>query len=140
MRGGKRSGAGRPKGVANRVAEEIRQREHNSGELMPLDYMLDRLRNSDDESQRERMAIAAAPYLHAKVLPKVAKDDQAGVEVTWQLKLTKRYGLTSQEINSLNFTTDTSDGASLSPTDEPERLSPVLLTSSYKPPSSQGSS
>jgi hypothetical protein len=67
-RGGKRSGAGRPPGAVIKVTAETRQAAVESGQT-PLDYMLSVMRDpSEFPERRDRMAIAAAPYLHAKVL------------------------------------------------------------------------
>jgi hypothetical protein len=67
-RGGKRSGSGRPPGAVNKVTAETRQAAVESGQT-PLEYMLSVMRDpSEFPERRDRMAIAAAPYLHAKVL------------------------------------------------------------------------
>jgi hypothetical protein len=67
-RGGKRSGSGRPPGAVNKVTAETRQAAVESGQT-PLDYMLSVMRDASEiHERRDRMAIAAAPYLHAKVL------------------------------------------------------------------------
>ena len=64
MRGGKRQGAGRPKGVSNRRTVEMRAEMAASGEL-PLDYMLRVMRDETAEAaRRDAMAKAAAPYVH----------------------------------------------------------------------------
>lgn len=66
MRGGKRAGAGRKKGVANRINDEARKAALESG-VSPLDYMLGIMRDEGAEaSRRDDMAKAAAPYIHAK--------------------------------------------------------------------------
>lgn len=77
-RGGARVGAGRPKGSKNGqgraqaprvdvpLAECIAPSSVDG--QSPLDYMLAVMRDPDiDESRRDRMAVAAAPYLHGKV-------------------------------------------------------------------------
>ena len=59
--GGKRPGAGRPKGAASRANEEVRQEAAASGEL-PLAYMLRIMRDpSQPVGRRDDMANAAAP-------------------------------------------------------------------------------
>ena len=59
--GGKRPGAGRPKGAASRANEEVRQEAAASGEL-PLAYMLRIMRDpSQPVGRRDDMAKAAAP-------------------------------------------------------------------------------
>lgn len=66
-RGGKRQGAGRPKGSATRVNEAARKKAADGG-LMPLDYMLGLLRNEAmPMGVRFDAAKAAAPYVHAKL-------------------------------------------------------------------------
>ena len=75
-RGGKRSGSGRPPGAVNKVTAETRQAAVESGQT-PLDYMLSVMRDpSEFPERRDRMAIAAAPYLHAKVLAAPAVDQK----------------------------------------------------------------
>jgi hypothetical protein len=65
--GGKRPGSGRPKGAIRRLAEEAIREAKASGEL-PLDYMLRVMRDeSADDERRDLMAVAAAPYLHARL-------------------------------------------------------------------------
>lgn len=70
--GGFRPGAGRPKGAKApkakpiKVAADIKKAARQSG-MSPLDYMLTVMNRDDvDDERRDRMAIAAAPYVHAK--------------------------------------------------------------------------
>jgi len=65
--GGARPGAGRPKGsIGNRKAE-LRAKLADGG-LMPLDYMLQVLRDpAIPVARRDDMAKAAAPYIHARL-------------------------------------------------------------------------
>lgn len=66
-RGGKRAGSGRPKGVRNRNTNEIIKAAAAHG-LTPLDYMLGELNNPNtDIDRRDRLAAAAAPYLHPRL-------------------------------------------------------------------------
>lgn len=69
-KGGRRPGAGRPKGRKNnatlsRMAEL--QRARDRGEL-PLDFMLREMRNEERGVEwRGEMAKSAAPYVHARL-------------------------------------------------------------------------
>jgi hypothetical protein len=72
-KGGKRVGAGRPKGSLTRVSAAQREAAAQGGET-PLDYMLRVMRDDmADSNRRDDMAKAAGPYVHAKL---------AAVEVT----------------------------------------------------------
>jgi hypothetical protein len=66
-RGGARTGAGRPKGLANKFNDEARARAAEGG-TTPLEYLLGLLR---DETQPKELRIdvakAAAPYMHARL-------------------------------------------------------------------------
>ncbi len=65
--GGKREGAGRKKGVPNKSTIARLEAERASG-LMPLDYMLQVLRDeTEDKRRREWAANASAPYLHSRL-------------------------------------------------------------------------
>ena len=67
MARGRKTG-GRQKGSRNRATEEARAAAHATG-ILPLDYMLMVMRNPKaDNKRREAMAVAAAPYLHSKVI------------------------------------------------------------------------
>jgi hypothetical protein len=76
---------GRQKGVANKRTREIAARAATCG-LTPLEYMLSVLRDSSVEPERrDRMAVAAAPYIHARlaaVEAKVATFGQVDVNIT----------------------------------------------------------
>ena len=67
IKGGKRAGAGRKPNTPNKRTAEIQQAVEQSG-LTPLEYMLHVMRNEGFET-RDRMtaAVAAAPYVHAKL-------------------------------------------------------------------------
>ena len=65
--GGRRPGAGRPKGSLNKTTAETLERIKQSGEL-PLDYMLRVMRDERaDKARRDDMAKAASPYVHARL-------------------------------------------------------------------------
>ena len=68
-RGGLRPGAGRPKGykkLAGFSPKEIRKAARASG-MKPLEYMLFVMNDDGAEPERrDRMAIAAAPFMHAR--------------------------------------------------------------------------
>lgn len=83
--GGKRTGAGRKKGVGNKSSEEARQRALDSGES-PLDYMLKIMRDPKAAAdRRDDMARAAAPYVHAKLQTTTIQGDEEGgpIAITW---------------------------------------------------------
>jgi hypothetical protein len=66
-RGGKRPGAGRPKGAATRKTREIADKAAEEG-LMPLEYMLRVLRDEKQTAENRAWAAEkAAPYCHAKL-------------------------------------------------------------------------
>ena len=66
MTWGRKTG-GRTKGVTNRANAEVRAAAATRG-ILPLDYMLEVMRDATaDKRRRDMMAQAAAPYLHAKV-------------------------------------------------------------------------
>jgi len=86
-RGGYRPGAGRPKGSGAEPEEGIRGSIHDESASepcavdleavtrTPLEYMLAVMNDmTADASRRDRMAIAAAPFVHGKV-PEGGKKD-----------------------------------------------------------------
>src|SRR5437763_12899633 len=86
MRGGYRPGAGRPKVRAARKAVKSGKRRQRSqpepakagpiGTTTPLDHMLSVMRDpAADPLRRDRMAIAAAPFCHARIDNRVGKKD-----------------------------------------------------------------
>lgn len=83
--GGARPGAGRPKGVANKLTKEAIEKARSEG-IMPLDYMLAVLRDPNaEEGRRDGMAQAAAPYLH----PKLASVEQTIIDKTAEERLAR---------------------------------------------------
>jgi hypothetical protein len=85
--GGFRAGAGRPKGATApkakpiKVAKDIKKAARQSG-MSPLDYMLTVMNDEEaDGERRDRMAVAAAPYVHAKASDAAGgKKEQAQAE------------------------------------------------------------
>jgi len=68
-RGGKRPGAGKPKGSLSKVTKTQITKAASAGE-MPVDFMLRLMRNEVlDLEFRAEMAKAAAPYLHHRLAP-----------------------------------------------------------------------
>ena len=66
-KGGKRLGAGRPKGAVNQRTRTFERSIENSG-LIPLEYSLRVMRNSRASAQRrDWAAAAAAPYIHPRI-------------------------------------------------------------------------
>lgn len=71
--GGKRPGAGRPKGAKTLITEEA-IRKAGAGET-PLEYMLRIMRDQQQaDDRRDKMAIGAAPYMHAKAVEVTGAD------------------------------------------------------------------
>jgi hypothetical protein len=66
-RGGKREGAGRPRGAVTLSTRAILEAAKSGGE-MPIDYMLRVMRDENaPDSRRDAMAKAAAAYMHSKL-------------------------------------------------------------------------
>jgi hypothetical protein len=87
-RGGRREGAGRKAGGKNR--RTLRNETVDSGRRMPLEHMLavmDDPKASQD--RRDRMAIAAAPYLHPR-LSSIDSTVKLAAEVTVTLSEDER--------------------------------------------------
>lgn len=64
--GGHRRGAGRKRGSLSTKTREIAEQATASGET-PLEYMLRVMRSSTNAERRDRMAAAAAPYVHPRL-------------------------------------------------------------------------
>lgn len=82
-RGGKRPGAGRPKGSRTKLNEEARRKALEDG-ISPLDYLLNLMRDEQEKKDvRLDAAKAAAPYVHAKLSSvDVQADVKADVSVS----------------------------------------------------------
>jgi hypothetical protein len=79
MARGRKTG-GRQKGARNRATEEARLAAKATG-ILPLDYMLSVMRDPNaDHKRRDAMAMAAAPYLHARLTPIDPKLSPAAAE------------------------------------------------------------
>ena len=85
-RGGYRAGSGRPKGSPKKEREKKEKKcvatEAKKTPMSPLEYML-AVMNSDnaDENRRDKMAIAAAPYVHERAVDKkLGKKEQKIVD------------------------------------------------------------
>ena len=75
--GGPRPGSGRKKGGSNRLTEEAVAQAKEGG-ILPLDYMLEVMRDVKvDETRRLDAAKAAAPYVHARLQPVDREGDTA---------------------------------------------------------------
>lgn len=87
-RGGYRPGAGRPKksGGAPTKAQVVSEakREAKKADMSPLEYMLSVMNDAEAEKERrDRMAQAAAPYVHSKAAeaaPNKKEQRQANAE------------------------------------------------------------
>jgi hypothetical protein len=79
MARGRKTG-GRQKGARNRATEEARAAAAATG-ILPLAYMLSVMRDpAADPKRRDGMAVAAAPFLHAKLSAIDAKLSPAAEE------------------------------------------------------------
>lgn len=71
--GGSRQGAGKPRGAKRRITEEAIERAAD-GET-PLEYMLRIMRDTQQaDDRRDKMAIAAASYMHPKAIEVTGED------------------------------------------------------------------
>lgn len=80
-KGGPRPGSGRKKGVPNKKTAELQQAVEQSG-LTPLQYLLRVMRDEASEpKERQACAVAAAPYVHAKL---------SSIEMSADMRIIKR--------------------------------------------------
>lgn len=71
--GGKRAGAGKPRGAKRKITEEAIERA-GEGET-PLEYMLRVMRDrGQSDERRDKMAIAAASYMHPRAVEVSGED------------------------------------------------------------------
>jgi hypothetical protein len=80
-RGGARPGSGRPKKAAGFVPsakpETVLRPRKSLGGLSPLEYMLGVMNDAEaDDARRDRMAMAAAPFVHARAEAAAGKKEQ----------------------------------------------------------------
>jgi hypothetical protein len=74
-RGGKRPGAGRPRGAISKSTRAILEAAAAGGE-MPVEYMLRIMRDPrEPAARRDDMAKAAAPFLHPRMQPTAPSTD-----------------------------------------------------------------
>jgi hypothetical protein len=100
-RGGSRPGAGRPKKEAGKApsvrnrADADRPRPSLDGQT-PLEYMLSVMNNPEEDGlRRDKMAMAAAPYVHARaadVAPGKKEQKQAAAEEATKGRFAPRQG------------------------------------------------
>lgn len=64
--GGRRPGAGRPRGSKNQRSAEIAREAAAQGKT-PLEVILEFMRTGEDPAMRFEAAKAAAPYIHPKL-------------------------------------------------------------------------
>ena len=80
--GGKRPGAGRPKGAISKSTLAMLEAAAEGGE-MPIEYMLRVMRDPGTWSlRRDKMALAAATYLHQRIATLPAGDNENEDEKT----------------------------------------------------------
>src|SRR5215472_6672845 len=92
-RGGKRRGAGRPRGAISKSTRAILEAAAAGGE-MPVEYMLRIMRDPrEPAARRDEMAKAAAPYLHPRMQPTAPSTD-GGLPVRPVINLTINRGPT----------------------------------------------
>lgn len=98
-RGGNRPGAGRKAGTPNKASIE-RQKKVAATGITPLDYMLKVMRNPKaDDSRRDEMAKAAAPYVHPKLASMQHTGRNGGPIQT--MDVTKLKGMSNEELDLL---------------------------------------
>ena len=89
-KGGKRAGAGRPRGALNKRHRVI---VDDPSALMPVEWMLAVLRDPEcEQSRRDQMAIQAAPYLHPR-LNAVATSNVRGGEASGDVNILQIYAI-----------------------------------------------
>jgi hypothetical protein len=103
--GGKREGAGRPKGAAHKRNQEVLEKAV-AGRMTPLEVMLEAMYEAQakgDTKEAATYAKDAAPYCHAKLQSTVVKNAEGETFRTSSVPATKEelqkqlaeYGITS---------------------------------------------
>jgi len=86
MRGGKRDGSGRKRGIPNKLNAALREKL-NAGGIAPLEFMLQVMRDThQDFAVRLEMAKAAAPYLHPRLQAVEYKDEKNATTQRWHVE------------------------------------------------------
>ena len=86
-RGGRRPGAGRPKGSANKRTREVADAAAALGNS-PLEYLLKAFANPQtSQRRRDRLAEVCMPYMHAKLNAIAAIDASANTGSTVELRI-----------------------------------------------------
>ncbi len=79
-RGGRRPGAGRPKGAVNRSSLAIIEAANSGGE-MPIEYLLRVMRDENaPDARRDLAARIAASYLHSRIAALPIDEEEAEPE------------------------------------------------------------
>ena len=89
--GGYRAGAGRPRGSTSKKLTKkdvkVIKKSAKLSELTPLEYMLAVMNSTEaDDERRDRMAIAAAPYVHEKAADKKLGKKEQKLEAAKNIK------------------------------------------------------
>lgn len=132
--GGRREGAGRPKGTPNK-RHQVTAKQIGYDEYLPIEYMLALMRDEKTEAtRRDQMAIQAAPYIHARLnavaTSNVAGDRGGDINIV-QIIAAPRGSLIDAKTGLIS----TPDGEVLSelPTVEPHTGTPALLADQSSP-------
>jgi hypothetical protein len=81
--GGRRPGAGRPRGRRNRIQTALVEAVTAGGAMTPLQYLLAVMNDQTaDVRRRDCAAIAAAPFIHARLAPRAEPATDAALAET----------------------------------------------------------
>lgn len=99
--GGARKGAGKPRGAKTRVTQEAIKRA-GEGET-PLEYMLRVMRDDGvPDERRDEMALAAAPFVHAKLSQTEIKAEVQTQRVVADQPLSEQEWLSANQPSAMN--------------------------------------